>query len=442
MKKINYLLIFVLGILLFSCTSKFDVGEDLIDTQSGITIIDTFQVRLSTVKLDSLPTSGATQLLCGKYSTNLTGSTEFIPYFNFDLGSQITSITEDDILDSMTLRLRYSGYYIGDTTQLQTFSLYRLTEYLDFIDDDRTGDYIYNINSFPHEEVPLGRISFYPHVVRDDSIEFRLDNTLANTLINMVLTDADETDADKFNEYLKGFVLKSAAGSKSILGFTGDTAGVKLNIYTRIVGPGESQKKRYVLPLSAEKTYYHQAVSDRSGTYFAELKLQDEEILARNSGDRSFIAGGAGIVTRIDFPSLNNVFLYNDRVMIKAELVLIPSVENNVDFLPGTLQFYASNKHNVLGSTLVSGSQQTPVQATLQKRDAGLYPDIYNLYYAVDITQYLTSEFSGNYYNTDNGLLISVPYSNLQTRADLLILNGENVTRYKPQLKLYFLKYE
>jgi len=441
MNKINFPLILVLGISLFSCDSKkFDIGEDLIDAQSGITIIDTFRVKLSTVKLDSLPTSGTNQLLCGKYSTNLTGSTELIPYFNFDLGSQITSITEDDILDSITLELGYSGYYVGDTTQVQTFSLYRLTEYLDFVDDNNnSGDYIYNISSFPHEEIPLGRVSFYPRV-SEDSIEFRIDNTLASELINLVLTDANETDADKFNEYLKGFVLKSGSDSRSILGFTGDTSGVKLNIYTRVIGPGESQKKKYILPLAAEGTRYNQAVSDRSNTAFAGLKIQDEEVPARNSGDRSFIAGSAGIVCRIDFPSLNDIFIYDDRVMIKAQLVLIPALENDMDFLPDALVFYASNKHNVVGSNLVtsSGSQPVPVQATLN-RDK-LYPE--NNYYIADITTYLTNEFAGNYYDTKNGLLITVPFSDLRTRADLMILNGENLERYKPQLKLYFLKYE
>jgi hypothetical protein len=114
--------------------------------------------------------------------------------------------------------------------------------------------------------------------------------------------------------------------------------------------------------------------------------------------------------------------------------------------LPQTLNFYESNKHNDVGSSLVSGSQQTAVQAKLQKLDASkeIYEDIYNLYYAVDITDYLTSKFSGNYYNAENGLLVTIPFSDLQTSADLLILNGEKVDArtYRPQLKLYFLKYE
>lgn len=448
MDKMNYLLILIIGVLLFSCNSKgnFDVGEDLIDTQSGITIIDTFQVKLSSVVLDSLPTSGTTRLLCGKYSTPLTGSTELIPYFNFDMGEKFKSITEDDILDSITIKLGYSDYYIGDTTQLQVFNLYRLTTELDFIDNGVTDNYIYNKNSFPHEEVSLGSISFYPRV-SEDSIEFRLDDAFAQNLINLMLNDSKEVESnEKFNEYLKGFVLKSATDSKSVLSFKGDTSGVKLNIYTRLIAPGESLEKKYVLPLAAVKTHYNQAVSDRTGTDFAGLRIQDEEVLARNSSDRSFICGGAGIVSRIEFPSLDNIFLYNDRVMIKAQLVLIPALENDVDFLPQTLTFYESDKHNKMLSQLTasSGSQTVPVQAALQKRDRDQYPDINNLYYSVDITQYLTSKFAGNFYDTDKGLLISVPVTDLQTRADLLILNGEyvDVKTYKPQLQLYFLKYE
>ena len=442
MKKTNSLLILIMCILLYSCNSdgNFDVGEDLVDTQSGILIVDTFQLRLSTVIVDSIPTSGVKQLLCGRYTTAITGSTELVPYFNFDVGDQLTSITDDDYLDSITIKLGYSGYYMGDTTQLQTFVLYRLTESLEFLENESTDDYIFNNSSFPHEEVSLGRISFFPQVTKD-SIEFRLDDTLAQMLIDLVRNDAEELKSNEsFNDYLMGFVLKSSSDSKCILGFAGDTAGVKLNIYTHLIGPEDDEDKRYVIPLASEGTHFNQTISDRSGTAFADLTIQENELLARNTGNISLIAGSSGYVTRIDFPSLNDIFLYNDRVMIKAQLVLIPSLENNMDFLPETLNFYESNKHNQVGDNLVttSGSQQTSVSATLYQDK--LYPE--NNYYLTDITEYLSNAFAGNYYETENGLLVTVPYSDLKSRADLLMLNSESVIKYKPQLKLYFLKYE
>jgi hypothetical protein len=93
-----------------------------------------------------------------------------------------------------------------------------------------------------------------------------------------------------------------------------------------------------------------------------------------------------------------------------------------------------------------SGSQQVAVQANLQRVDPSkeIDEDIYNLYYAADITEYLTTQFSGNYFNKENGLLLTVPLSDLQTRADLLILNGEKkeINTFNPKLQLYFLKYE
>jgi hypothetical protein len=439
MKKTNSLLILIIGVLLYSCNSNFDIGGDLVDTQSGIVIVDTFQLRLSTVLLDSVPTSGTTQLLCGKYTTLTTGSTEMIPYFNFDLGDELSSITEDDILDSVTLELGYSHYYMGDTTQLQVFSLYRLTEELDFIDSEITDDYIFNKSSFPHESTPMGTVSFHPYV-SDDSLEFRLDETFFRTLISKVIANSSDVDASMFNQYMKGFVLKSAADSKSILGFAGDTSGVKLNIYTHLIGP-EVVEKRYTLPLSSKGTHYHQAVSDRTGTPYASLRYQEEEIRATASNDKSFIAGGAGIVSRVEFPSLDDVFLYGDRVMIKAQLVLFPSTENDADLLPQALVFYESDRHNSMGSALVStsSSQAQSVQATLVPDK--LYPE--NNYYIADITEYLTAQFSGNYYNTQNGLLVTIPYTDLQKTADLLVLNGEGYPKkFRPQLKLYFLKYE
>ncbi|MGD9557306.1 MAG: DUF4270 family protein [Mangrovibacterium sp.] len=452
MEKINPLLVLITGVLLFSCNSRgdFNIGEDLVDTQSGITIVDTFQVRLSSLKLDSVVTSGTEQLLCGRYSNAVTGSSELMAYFNFDVGSELRTITEDDRFDSVTLELGYSGYYLGDTLQVQKYSVYRLTQYLDFVDDERLGDHLYNNSSFPHEQNPLGSVQFYPEVAGADSVEFRLVDALGQELISMVLNDATELTAnEEFNEYLRGFVLKSDPDSKSILGFKGDTSGVKLNIYTHLVGPGEPVKKRYTINLNQEiKTYFNQTISDRTNTAFGGLGVQEEEVPARYTGHRSFIEGSAGVVARFDFPYLSDMFLFDDRVMIKAQLVFYPAVENDIRFLPQSLVFFESDKHNNLVKSLTtsSGSQSVAVQAQLRKEDPTkeLYQDIYNLYYAVDITEYLTGKFAGNYYNPQNGLIVTIPYSDIQSRADLLILNGEDVdlNRYRPKLQLYFLKYE
>ncbi|MGE4587373.1 MAG: DUF4270 family protein, partial [Mangrovibacterium sp.] len=427
----------------FSCSDdsgNFDIGEDLVNTKSRVIMTDTFSVKLSTVKLDSISTSGISQLLCGRYSTNLAGTTELVPYFNFDRSSLISSITKFDIFDSITVELGYSGYYIGDTTQVQEFSLYRLTEPLEFINNEIADDELFNNSYFAHEETPAGSFRFLPRISQD-SIEFRLDDELGETLIYLALTnDMVLDDDEKFNDYLKGFVLKSSPESKAILGFTGDTAGVKINLYTHLMEE-EKVEKEYHFYLATEATHFNQTVSDREGTVFSDLKYQEEELASSVTENVSVTMGSAGLVVRVDFPTMPEIFSFDDRTMFKAQLILRPSTANNIKFLPESLHLYETGRKNQLGDQLITVStySSSAVEATLKQDDLN---QITECYYIADISEYLLDKLEGNYYNTNNGLLLTIPYTDLQTTADLLILNGEKSATYRPKLNLYFLKYE
>ena len=436
-----YSLLFFISIVLLSCSDSgnFQIGEDLVDSKSGVLMNDTFSLRLSTVVIDSISTSGIDQLLCGKYTTTFSGSTELRAYFNFDRSTLMSSITKDVFLDSITLELGYSGYYIGDTLSMQEFNLYRLTEPIEFIDNEIADDELYNNSSFPYEEVSMGRVRFYPRISKD-SIEFRIDDAFGQELMNMAIKDVDELDNEEvFNDYLRGFVLKSAADSKAIIGFDADTAGVKINLYTHQNDADENETE-YHFYLAAEGTHFNQTIADRSGTPYAALRYQAEELRSVSTNDQSLIEGSAGLVTRIDFPTMPEIFSYDDRTMIRAQLILRPSTGNDPDFLPSTLTLYESDRKNQFGSqlTVTSSYQQSAVQATLVKDEMSAE----NSYYIADISEYLLDKLAGNYYNINNGLLVTIPYSDLQSKADLLILNGEKAPRYRPKLNLYFLKYE
>ncbi|MEL7586289.1 MAG: DUF4270 family protein [Prolixibacteraceae bacterium] len=441
MNKIYFLLFFTSS-LLFSCSSdvgNFRIGEDLVDAKSGIVITDSFTVKLSTILLDSIPTSNTEQILVGKYTSAVSGSLEMNSYFNFDMSETVSSLDDEEVFDSLTIELNYSGYHLGDTTLMQELKLYRLTESLELIEDDASQEYLFNNSSFPHEADPMGQLSFIPRPGRD-SIEFRLSDALGLELMELVRTDAQAMESnEKFNDYLKGFVLKSAAESQSIIGFTGDTSGIKLNLYTHLPELEKTEKK-HIYYLAAEGTHFNQAITDRSATPFSVLNNQREELPSVNSNNRTYIQGSAGVVTRVDFPTLNEIFSLDDRVMIRAELIFVPSVENDMRFIPRSLQFYTTDRINRIGDnlTVTSSSQQVSVQAVLIEDK--LYPE--NSYYIADISQHLTSQLAGNFYDTNNGLMLSIPFSDLQTTAGLLILNGEKTSRYRPLLKLYFLRYE
>lgn len=437
------MLVFAMTVLAACNTDvgNFQIGEDLVEAKSRIVMVDNFSVNLSTVRLDSIATYTATQALVGKYENETIGTTEMQHYFNFDIGETAHLLTDKDIFDSITVKLSYSGYYFGDTTQMQNFQLYRLTEELSFLKNELSQAYLTNHSSFEYEPEPIGTLNFYPRP-QTDSIEIRLNDDLGLELIDLFLAKSEDVSSnDKFNAYLKGFILKADPQSKAVIGFNTSSSGIQLNLYTHRIEL-EKIELKYEFNLAAEGTQFNQSLSNRAGTDFAGLISQREELLSQQTGNLSYIQGTEAVVTRIDFPNLNDIYGLENHVLIKAELELKPSLLNETKKLPSTLNFYTSNKNNILGENLTASSSSgssVSIPASLVK-DL-VYPE--NNYYIADITSWMQTELVNNFYDINNGLLITFPFADLRSNADLLILNGEkSSSNNKPKLNLYFLKYE
>ncbi|WP_423127669.1 DUF4270 family protein [Gaoshiqia sp. Z1-71] len=440
----NCILAFLLIALFASCNTdvgNFQIGEDLVETKSRIVMIDSFSVKLSTVIRDSIPTSSSTLALVGRYDNEIIGSTEIRHYLNFDLSETSGSLTKDDVFDSITVKLNYDSYYFGDTTQVQQLTMHRLTKQLKLITDPDGFSSLYNTSSFNFEPEPVGSHVFSPRP-SNDSIEFRLDDALGLELINYILNDHNEDGANstELRERLKGFILKTDSESKAVIGYTSSTAGIQLKLYTHVTGH-DKVENTYKFSLASDATNFNQVIADRSETNFSGLTYQREQISSVQTGNLTFLQSTAGVTTRIDFPTLNEIFTYGDRVMIRAELVLRPSLKNDMKNLPQTLHFYRTDRINSFGSALTTTSSS----GSSVNVSTTLIPDnIYfeDSYYVVDITTFLQNELSGYYYNTNNGLLLTFPTSDLISKANLLFLNGENTGNLRPKLNLYFLKYE
>ena len=440
MKKYTYLFIFM-SFLLASCQSgddQFEVGLDLVKSQTEISMVDSFEVKLSTVKIDSIATSGSDMALIGFFENNISGNIEANSYFNFDLSENAGTITDDVVFDSITIQLNYSDYLIGDSTQMQRISVYRLTDELALREVDGSDTYLFNTSSFPHEEIPCGHRSYYPHAFHD-SIQIKLDDALGLEILQMIKDDTNEVETSaKFNTYLKGFVIKPDTDSGiGIVGFSTDS--IKINLYTHVVD-FELEETTYEFNISDQNTHFNQIIPDRTGTLFENLADQREELESTSTNNLGYIQGSAGILVRLDFPTLNEIYTLEDRILLKAELILRPATESFQNELPEALHFYETDKINQIGDQL-----SYEISNTEYSVEASLYQDeLYNenSFYSADISTFISEELSGNYYNTDHGLLVVVPISDFLSTADHLILNGENASGYKPTLNLYFLTYE
>ena len=111
-------------------------GESLVDSSFRNVTADTSTVTVTNVRIDSLETSGTNTVLLGQYTHPLWGTVTSMSYIPYERPSYGTDIEETVILDSLMLTLHYNGYYLGDTTLMQTLSVYPLKEKVVLNDND------------------------------------------------------------------------------------------------------------------------------------------------------------------------------------------------------------------------------------------------------------------------------------------------------------------
>jgi hypothetical protein len=445
----NKYLIFVIIIAFFtSCKNdagNFTIGDDLIKTETTVMMSDSFQIALSTVVLDSIATSNPTTALIGKHFDDAIGTTESNYYFNFDLSSDISQIVTSgtstgskklDNLDSLTIKLPYSGFSIGDTTQMVTFNVYRLTDELEI---PKSLSSQYNTYSYPYDETPVGSLTFLPEPSRD-SIEIRLDDAIAEEIMQMVYDGATEIKSnDDFRAYLKGFVIVPDASTDVLLGFDNSSSGIEMKLYTYEVKSTVDEKET-AFNISAENTDFNSVKTNREGTVFSELNNQRENIPSSQTNNITCIQGSVGLLTKINFPTLNSIYDFGESVLIRAELILVPSLNNNFRDLPSTLNFYETTKRNNIGSTLstttYSGATVAVSANLISNSVTGEY------YYFANISDYLKTQLEGNYFDTNNGLLVGFPSAELGYEASTLFITDSRANKLETKLNLYFLRYE
>lgn len=419
-------------------SGNFELGDDLVDSQSKVFLNDTFSVKLSTVQIDSMRASSLDTIMVGKYEHPQLGSLDLEHYFQV----QYQAVGEEDIFDSLAVRMNYSGYYMGDTADMVEFSVYQLSEELDIYDEANiSNDYNYNVtHSYSYDEANLvGKYSFRPSPSRD-SIEFNLDADFSKTMFDWIQNDEnDENTAVAFAQFQKGFVIKQTGGAPIALGFNNSKdTHIQLHLYTHLTGVMEETNKEYELKKTISPNMNYTAVSyDRTGTPFANLVEQKEELNAADADGLAVIQGSSGLMIKVDFPSINQIGGMDNTALVRTDLILVPDyAANDADRLPEELYLYYTNKNNdFLSSSAFKTSDGEYISATLQ---ADRLNDEY--YYMVDITNYMAAQMSDNNYDEDNGLVVAFQSTHLMSSASTLFLSNTGKSgRMKTKLNLYFL---
>jgi hypothetical protein len=450
-------LLVIASLLVFSCKKndgEFVLGSDFLESSSDIRRVDTFSVELSTVIIDSFPTNNYSIAMVGYFDDAFYGADNELGYGNmlgqvkcnsfFQLGTpEYYEVLEDDIYDSVKFILSHTGYTYGDTLQPLVVSLYPLSKALDV---DEKG-YIYsstsvgvlNNNSLDcslTRGIPnnlIGTITYrpQPHSYKDDSVEVRVNDTIGLRLFNLMLNSSDTVNSDNiFQDYINGIAMVTDTSvSKVIANY--DVSRLKLRVYYHRFS-SDKEDLTADFPVTNTSYQYNMIKHYFDGSNVSQVKTQREAIPSSAMENSSFIYGGVGLMTRVRFPTMPDFLLIKNSFLVKAELDFKPKLGTFSEYkLPTEIMMYSTNARNDLG-TIFYNSDGTTISS------ASFYEDPYDdeTYYSIDLTSFMTNELSDNYFDVNNGILLSNLPSNFIKSFERLILDSN-----KPVLKIYYVTY-
>lgn len=361
-------------------------GKEWVTSAFRNVTIDTSTVVTTAVLIDSLETSGKNLVLVGRYTHPCWGSITATSYLPYSRPSYTTDSEEKVALDSLVFRLAYTGRFIGDTTQVQSFSIHRLTEKISLTD----AGYLYNHSSFSYETEPLTSYRFRPKPSSPDTLDIRLPDALGEDLLTRFHSGDEAVSSDRFEEYFKGLVLVPDAGnSHSVLTFAVTDSLASMILYYHIENEWNEQRQLLFSPSATSQ--FNSITHDRSGTAMEEYPTRDVEIPSGALDNRSLLFGGLGWYTRLEFPYLNDLLQQGKQVQVESALLKIypePGTYSASNALPDSIYLYIADENNVV-TEAVTDYLGEEVQAGVLVKDETFQE---NTYYYFDVTQFMSEE--------------------------------------------------
>lgn len=420
-------------------SNEFTMGSEFIDGGSTLTMIDTFQIKMSTVLIDSLNTSNTGTALVGHYVDPNLGTVTATSYFELGIPTSFSE-SSGNVYDSTVVILRYNGYYYGDTTRWQTITVHSIAERLNGNEWDNG---IYNNRNTPYSSEVLGSVHFLKRTAVSDSLVIPISDTLGKDFFTRMNEGDDDymTSSSSLVNYFHGLaIVPDTTESNVVYGFKADATNLAMRVYYhRPNANGDGQDDYYAdFPYTSVDPAYNRIQADRSQTLLKSLVTQREDISSTSTDGETFVQCGTGLMTKMRFPSLNDIQLINQQgIIMKAELEFSPVVNTyDPQALPDSLILIQTNKVNAAISTLTSSDGTT---LHLSPSSDELYNE--NTKFTIDITDFIQNAFSDGLYNTENGLLISWGSTQYLSRLDGLVIQADQKVENGPKLKIYYMTF-
>lgn len=440
--RMKYYIIGVLSLIFTaSCVTDdtvYEVGNDFIESDIQVRVIDTFSINAGTFKLDSIITSSTNRILLGYVKDEKLGTLSAKSYLQ--LISSTFSIDADAVYDSIGMILNYDNYYFGDTTKIQTYKLHRITETV----TPEEGDSFYNTSSLQYDSDILGELSFTPKPNKPtDSLFIKMDDVLGEEIFDKII-DNDINNSDDFLQYFKGLaIISDETQDSNIIGFnaqeTTSTAGnSSMRLYYTIEDDDSEDNSYYIDFVIASAAKQFNQISTDLSTAILDDFIDGEEIQSStNTNNLIFSQAGSAISARIEIPAIKKLLeISNNGTTLSATLTFNPLIGsyNEINPLPEELAVYIVDHKNRIIQQLTDIDGNT-ANAVLSEEEDEFNQ---NTYYTTDLSgfveQILFSEENLNY-------ALMIQYQDYNSSVNNLVIANDASTNNEIKLSVKYLNY-
>ncbi|MDR1865036.1 MAG: DUF4270 domain-containing protein [Bacteroidales bacterium] len=396
---------------LFSSCSSDDstMGNYLVETSTRTVFVDTLSVRLSVLAKDSTVTSNTGALFVGKFNDPLTGESEAKSFIEFTRTADSES-NEYPRFDSVTLVLRPSGSYYGDTLQPFGIKISKLKIPIEMNDDG----YRYSTSSAPVESASLvEEVRLNMRGPSQKEVEVTLPRELGEKMFQGVFKNETEWNADNYLKTFPGLAIESVGSDSCIYGFSVTDSTCMIRIYYRITGSADVERKTMTFKANSAKQFNHFKMSNFNPKLPESSK--EDPVPTGQTGNMGFVTTGAiPLYTRMDFPTLSGLLVYGEIILIEKARLIVRPVRHSYDRvpLPPELYLYEHNPANDTRGNYLSVQTSTstsPLNGNLN--GAGKDKNVHETYYYdYDITSFISSQLNATGYDKI-ALSIDIPSS-------------------------------
>jgi len=444
MKNLFFWTLLGLG-LLISCDSsrnEYLAGDDWVEPDVRMKLIDTLSLKMSTILMDSVITSGQSKLLLGRTKDDIFGEVKSSSFFEITPSAYSVTNKTTAVYDSIALFLTYNDYYYGDTLKTFKLNVYPVENRIKL----RSDGYLYNTSNTTYTSNEIGSASFLPRPTKEDAyLKIKLNNNYGQSLFNLIKSGT-VTNQEYFLNFFKGLALVPSDENQAFLSFgltdeitaSNETFTTVMRMYYHSKSENGTESSQYTIDFNVNSALqYNKITHDFTGSELENLTSKNP-LNSQQANNKAYQFSALGIYTKIEVPYIKNILnLYPNVTILDANMNIKPvyGTYNGNNYLPEKLHYYVADKTNSILSSFTSTTSQE-VSITLSENNE--FQD--NSIYAISVTDYLkniVTEGSEAYgYN-----ILLFPTNYKEQQIERIVIGNSSHSTNKSNIKLYLLGY-